>query len=126
LLRPHSSYLADVTSLMEIERPAALAHITGGGIAGNLERVIPEHCTAVIDPATWELPAIFGLIERTGNVDPAEMYRVFNMGIGMIAVTNRNTARAFCGDNSGAFVIGEIRESSEGETRVEIQGIDVT
>lgn len=66
--------------------PRALAHVTGGGLAANLARVLPGDVDAVIDESSWEPPRIFDEIARLGAVEPAEMRRVFNMGIGMVAV----------------------------------------
>jgi phosphoribosylformylglycinamidine cyclo-ligase len=126
LLRPHPSYLGSVTELASIERPTGLAHITGGGIAGNLERIIPEQCTAEIHAAAWEHLPIFDLVQRTGDVDASEMYRVFNMGIGYIAVVSRETAETFCNGRSDAFLIGEIRRAESDGKRVEIRGISDT
>jgi phosphoribosylformylglycinamidine cyclo-ligase len=63
-----------------------LAHITGGGLVDNLPRVLPKNCDALIDTGSWKVPAIFQQIERGGNVDRAEMYQVFNMGIGMAVI----------------------------------------
>jgi phosphoribosylformylglycinamidine cyclo-ligase len=64
----------------------ALAHITGGGIPGNLVRVLPDHVQAVVEPAAWPRPALFRFIQQAGTVDEAEMREVFNLGIGMIGV----------------------------------------
>jgi phosphoribosylformylglycinamidine cyclo-ligase len=63
----------------------ALAHVTGGGIAGNLARVLPEDCGAVVDPARWERPAVFGWLSGEG-VSEEELRRVFNVGIGYCAI----------------------------------------
>lgn len=64
----------------------ALAHITGGGIPGNLPRVLPDHMKARVDARRWTPPAIFGLIAKRGDVAPLELFDTFNMGIGMCAV----------------------------------------
>ena len=63
-----------------------LAHITGGGLIDNLPRVLPTNCDAVIDTSSWNIPAIFKFFSQNGNVDPEEMYQVFNMGIGMVVI----------------------------------------
>jgi phosphoribosylformylglycinamidine cyclo-ligase len=65
-----------------------LAHITGGGLIDNLPRILPKSCDAVIDTKSWEAPPIFQILQRDGDVDPAEMYHVFNMGIGMVAIVS--------------------------------------
>ena len=64
----------------------ALAHITGGGFSENIPRVLPDNCDVQIDPAAWEIPPLFQLIQETGSIAPAEMRRVFNLGIGMIVM----------------------------------------
>jgi phosphoribosylaminoimidazole synthetase len=88
LLAPHRSYLNLLWPLLSgAQRPIkALAHLTGGGWFENPPRVFPAGIGAVIRKGSWPTPALFALIQRTGEVDPQEMYRVFNMGIGMLAV----------------------------------------
>jgi phosphoribosylformylglycinamidine cyclo-ligase len=94
LLRVHKNYqplLAKVPSGMI----KGLAHITGGGLIDNLPRILPKHCDALIDTKSWRVPRIFQILQQNGNVDLAEMYQVFNMGIGMVAiVSKRDAARA--------------------------------
>jgi len=70
-----------------------LAHITGGGLIDNLPRVLPKNCDAVIETRSWRLPNIFQVLQKNGNVDAEEMYQVFNMGIGMVAVVAERNAR---------------------------------
>jgi phosphoribosylformylglycinamidine cyclo-ligase len=86
LLRVHRSYLGAVTSLRESVDVKGLAHITGGGILENLPRILPGGCDARIEKGAWPVPAIFDLIAREGDVVEGEMYRVFNMGAGMLIV----------------------------------------
>lgn len=86
LLRVHRSYLGAVTSLREKVEIRGLAHITGGGILENLPRILPAGCAARIEKGAWPVPAIFDLIAREGDVVEGEMYRVFNMGAGMLIV----------------------------------------
>src|SRR4029077_20682756 len=69
-----------------------LAHITGGGLIDNLPRILPKSCDAVIDTKSWRVPPIFQILQRNGDVDPAEMYQVFNMGIGMVAIVSEGDA----------------------------------
>jgi phosphoribosylformylglycinamidine cyclo-ligase len=94
LLRVHKNYqplLAKAPSGML----KGLAHITGGGLVDNLPRILPKNCDAVIDTNSWRVPSIFQILQQNGNVDLAEMYQVFNMGIGMIAiVSERDAAKA--------------------------------
>jgi phosphoribosylformylglycinamidine cyclo-ligase len=70
-----------------------LAHITGGGLIDNLPRILPKNCDAVIDTKNWRAPRIFKVLQENGNIDPQEMYQVFNMGIGMVAVVSERDAR---------------------------------
>src|SRR5205823_2025829 len=88
LLAVHVSYAAAVMPV--IPRLHALAHITGGGIPGNLIRVLPEGCEAVVDAGGWPWPPVFRALMREGRVALAEMRRLFNLGVGMIAVAARN------------------------------------
>jgi phosphoribosylformylglycinamidine cyclo-ligase len=85
LLTPHRSYLAEIQALIDTGT-RGFAHITGGGLPENLARVVPDDLAAEIDVMTWEPPAIFERIARGGAVPLDEMYRVFNMGIGLVAV----------------------------------------
>ena len=91
LLRVHKNYqplLARIPSGMI----KGLAHITGGGLIDNLPRTLPAKCDAVIETKTWRAPRIFQVLEENGQVDPQEMYQVFNMGIGMVAVVSERDA----------------------------------
>ena len=71
-----------------------MAHITGGGIPGNLNRALPDSLDAVVETATWEVPNAFRVLERAGEVPRDEMFRAFNMGVGMIVVTTTTGADA--------------------------------
>jgi len=84
LLEVHRSYFAAVYPL--VRRMHALAHITGGGIPGNLIRVLPEGCEAVIEASSWSVPPLFQFLQRSGGVSAEEMRNVFNLGVGLIAV----------------------------------------
>ncbi len=88
----HRSYLDAVRAACERSRVGALAHITGGGIPGNLGRVLPPNLDAVVDTRSWSPPPEFVSLAELSGASAAEMYRVFNMGIGMIAVTSPATA----------------------------------
>ena len=87
LLAPHRSYLAPLWPLLEENRIAALAHITGGGLIDNLPRVLGDH-DAQIQLGTWELPGLFQLLVDGGRLEQDEAYRVFNMGIGMVCLVD--------------------------------------
>ena len=86
LLRPHRSYLKPLWPLLQSGRIQALAHITGGGITGNLDRVIPDGLQAQVELGSWTVPSEFTAVQKHGAVDEDEMYHTFNMGVGMIAV----------------------------------------
>ena len=94
LLRVHQNY-QPLLAKMPAGMLHGLAHITGGGLIDNLPRVLPRNCDAVIDTKSWRVPAIFELLQRHGKVDRSEMFQVFNMGIGMVAiVAEKDAARA--------------------------------
>lgn len=86
LLQPSVIYSPAIASLLRVVDVRAVAHVTGGGIPGNLPRVLTDKLDAVVDRDTWESPRIFGEIQRLGGVSDGEMAKVFNMGIGMVAV----------------------------------------
>ncbi len=86
LLRVHRSYLRAIRLLLKHRMAHAFAHITGGGIPGNLPRVLPEGLRAEVDWTAWERPPLFRLIQQVGHVPEEDMRRTFNLGIGLIAV----------------------------------------
>jgi phosphoribosylformylglycinamidine cyclo-ligase len=92
LLTPHRSYLEVVLRLRELGEVHALAHITGGGIVENLPRVLPEGVAAEIVSASWQVPALFRAIQELGGIPEPEMWRTFNMGLGMICAVPGETA----------------------------------
>jgi phosphoribosylformylglycinamidine cyclo-ligase len=92
LLRVHRSYLPVLRPVLG--RVHAMAHITGGGLPGNVNRALPDTLDAVIDATSWEVPNLFRQLERAGQVDRAEMYRTFNMGVGMVVITDEAGANA--------------------------------
>ncbi|MEO6785183.1 MAG: phosphoribosylformylglycinamidine cyclo-ligase [Chthoniobacteraceae bacterium] len=104
--RPTSSFNLQPSSLVK-----GLAHITGGGLVDNMPRVLPKHCDAVISTASWRVPAIFQHIERGGKVDHAEMYQVFNMGIGMTVIVSPKDA-ATVAKKLKARTIGKIEKGT--------------
>jgi phosphoribosylformylglycinamidine cyclo-ligase len=92
LLRVHKNYQPLLAKV-----PAGvikgLAHITGGGLIDNLPRILPSNCDAVIETKSWRGPSVFQVLQKNGSVDPQEMYQVFNMGIGMVAMVAERNAR---------------------------------
>lgn len=118
LLRPHRSYLHALNPYIEEQIISGMAHITGGGIAGNLERIIPDDCVAMINVDSWERPPLFELIQERGNVPSSEMYDVFNMGIGFIAVADESTASRIVSKDSNALIIGQVIPGQTSDDRV--------
>jgi phosphoribosylformylglycinamidine cyclo-ligase len=113
LLATHRSYLALVDPLLDAALVKAMAHITGGGITENLPRVLPESCSASVRVGSWKPAPIFGLLQKLGSVAMPEMFRTFNMGIGMILVTaaadvDRTLGLLAAAGETGAAVIGTI------------------
>jgi phosphoribosylformylglycinamidine cyclo-ligase len=92
LLRVHRNY-QPLLSKIPSGMIKGLAHITGGGLIDNLPRTLPGNCDAVIETKSWRVPRVFHVLEENGNIDLQEMYQVFNMGIGMVAVVSERDAR---------------------------------
>ena len=94
LLLPHLSYLKPLDSLLDEARIKGLAHITGGGLTDNIPRILPEGTAVKIRKDSWPIPPLFELMRELGNVSESEMYRTFNMGVGMVIVCSTNDAEA--------------------------------
>jgi phosphoribosylformylglycinamidine cyclo-ligase len=125
LLRPsvvYASAVRDVLRALGNHEVHAAAHITGGGMPGNLDRVLPAGADAVVDRGSWEEPKVFGEIRRLGDVDEAEMARAFNLGIGMVLVVDAAAAGravdALGAAGCPAVVIGHV---AEGTGRVQMR-----
>ena len=121
LLSVHRSYLRPVQPLLETGTVRAMAHVTGGGIEGNLPRVLPAGLGARIDCESWTVPNVFRRLGEAGGVADAEMYRVFNMGVGMILVVAAEDETAVLrslGDDG--WSVGEVVS----EPGVELAGVD--
>ncbi len=121
LLRPTRIYVGAVREVLRSMPPGtvrAMAHITGGGLPGNLPRVLPKGCRAVVERGTWRVPPIFRLIERLGRVPRAEMDRTFNNGIGYVLVVARSRADRVLAHlrrrRTGACTIGAIERGAGG------------
>jgi phosphoribosylformylglycinamidine cyclo-ligase len=110
LLAVHRSYLADIRPLLQTNMIHGLSHITGGGIVGNTSRILQPGQALDIDWSAWTVPPIFKLIQQAGDVSDAEMRKVFNLGIGMIAVVPEHAAQSVLTQWSaqGAVVVGTI------------------
>lgn len=111
LLAVHRSYLSSVRPV--VEQVHAIAHITGGGLPGNMNRMLPEGLDCVVDMASWEVPPVFRVLQEAGKVPPEEMFRAFNMGVGMVVATESAQVGAILAAASRAkvrgWVLGEIR-----------------
>jgi len=123
LLEPHRSYLPVVRPLLAARLVRGLAHITGGGITDNLPRTLPDGCAAEVERTAWEVPPVFGFLQRAGDVPDADMYRTFNMGIGMVLVVEPGWVQDVFGrlrqaGETGAAVIGRIVAGNPGVTYV--------
>lgn len=125
LLEPTRIYALDCLALAGALDVHALSHVTGGGLVGNVPRVLPDGLGATIDGATWAWPDVFTWLATTGPVDEAEMWRTFNCGVGMVAVVDAEVAGeavALLADRGvDSWVAGTVRPMS-GDTRVEIAG----
>jgi phosphoribosylformylglycinamidine cyclo-ligase len=123
LLTPTRIYAKDCLDLIKECDVRAYAHVTGGGLAGNLSRVLPDHLDAVVNRSTWRPGPIFDLVQRKGRIEDHEMESTFNMGVGMLAViaaTDCDRAQAFLrGRGIDAWQVGEI---IEGDARVQMIG----
>jgi phosphoribosylformylglycinamidine cyclo-ligase len=114
LLAVHRSYYRAVLPVLSGFH--GLAHITGGGIAGNLVRILPQHCSATVDPGTWELPPLFTTLQQAGQISTQEMREVFNLGVGLIAVLPPEAVPAAQAAAASAgvttWLMGEIQRGS--------------
>lgn len=126
LLTPTRIYVKPLLALMKQFKVKALSHITGGGLLENLPRVIPENCKAVIQSDSWTQPEIFNWLQSEGNIDPTEMYRTFNCGVGMIICVSADDADGVLKQlkdlGEQAWVIGQISDAGAGEEQVDIRG----
>ncbi len=122
LLEPSIVYAPAVVNMLARVRPHGLSHITGGGLPGNVIRVLPEGTRAIIERSRWEIPHVFEVLQRLGDVPAADMFRTFNMGIGFAAVVAEEdvdrTLKAFEISELDSAVIGRI---VEGDKAVEIR-----
>lgn len=122
LMDPSIVYSPAIVNMLARVQPHGLAHITGGGLPGNVIRVLPEGRRAVIERSRWQVPHVFDVLQRVGGIPPGDMFRTFNMGVGFVAVVAEEdvdpTLRAFETSELDASVIGYVADGNRG---VEIQ-----
>ena len=115
LLEPHRCYYRPIKPVLNLVK--GLAHITGGGFEGNIPRVLPAGLAARFDKGSWPIPPIFSIIQQRGNVADSEMYRVFNMGVGMVVICSPEDVAELTKSIPEARRVGRIVEQ-EGHKRV--------
>lgn len=113
LLQNHQCYYHELKPVLPLIK--GLAHITGGGLMGNVPRILPHGLAANLRKGSWDIPAIFQLVQRKGNIDEAEMYRVFNMGVGMAIVCSSDELREITKALPQAKIIGDIAKARSEE-----------
>ena len=122
LLEPHRSYLKPVKELLKNDLIKGMAHITGGGFIDNIPRILPEGVMAQVEKA-WPVPQIFNFLIEAGNINAIERYRVFNMGIGMVLIIDKNeltrVEKALRLFGEKFYLIGQIVDQ-KGKKRVKI------
>jgi phosphoribosylformylglycinamidine cyclo-ligase len=126
LLRVHKSYLRALMPVIGRGAVRGLAHVTGGGLVDNVPRVLPKRVDARFDRSSWEVPSVFRVLQREGGVEEMEMFRAFNMGVGMVAVVPQEFADAalttLADRGVDAWIAGEITERAPGEDAVTLTG----
>ena len=118
LLEPTRIYAKALKPVFDAKLAKGAAHITGGGFVDNIPRILPPGVCAVVDRSAWAVPPLFRLIEEVGQVDHDEMYRVFNMGIGMVLAVAPGDAPAVLAAEPAAVVIGEVVASATERVRL--------
>ena len=124
LLRPTRIYVKTILNLTRDFKIGGIAHITGGGITGNLPRVIPKGCKAVVRKGTWEVPPIFTFLKEKGKIPEEEMLRTFNNGIGMVLVVRSKDVQEISTRlhslGEKVFVIGEVGKTEREQEKIEL------
>ena len=112
LLRPTRIYVKPILHLLGKYKILGIAHITGGGLIENIPRILPEEFSIQIDQKSWPKPPIFSLIQKEGNITEQEMYRTFNMGIGMVLIVSESGSEKILGElkamNCESYIIGQV------------------
>jgi phosphoribosylformylglycinamidine cyclo-ligase len=124
LLTPTRIYVKSVLNLLRDFPINGIAHITGGGLVENIPRILPNGCKALINKKSWEVPAVFELLQDAGNITESELFRTFNCGIGMVLAVPESEAEEILirlsGLNEQAYVIGEVAKCEPGTECVEL------
>lgn len=112
LLQPHVSYFKPLKDLIDIQVVKGMAHITGGGLRENIPRILPAGAAVRIEQGSWPVLPVFKLMQQIGNIPDAEMYRTFNMGLGMVIICGADDASKvqshLQADNTNCYAIGEV------------------
>ncbi len=124
LLTPTRIYVKSILNLLRDFPINGIAHITGGGLVENIPRILPNGCKALINRNSWEIPAVFRLLQDAGNVTDNELFRTFNCGIGMVLAVPESEAEEILirlsGLNEQAYVIGEVTKCDAGKECAEL------
>jgi len=123
LLRPTRIYVKTILNLTRDFNLGGIAHITGGGITGNLPRVIPKGCKAIVHKKTWDIPPIFPFLKEKGKLSEEEMFRTFNNGIGMVLIVRPKEVEDLLARlhslGEKAFIIGEVGKTKKQDETIE-------
>jgi phosphoribosylformylglycinamidine cyclo-ligase len=123
LLRPTRIYVKTVLNLARDFNIVGIAHITGGGITGNLPRIIPKGCKAIVQKGAWDIPPIFSFLKEKGNISGEEMLRTFNNGVGMILIVRSREVDDILARlrslGEKAFIIGEVGRAEREQEKIE-------
>jgi phosphoribosylformylglycinamidine cyclo-ligase len=123
LLRPTRIYVKTVLNLARDFNIVGIAHITGGGITGNLPRIIPKGCKAIVQKGAWDIPPIFSFLKEKGNISEEEMLRTFNNGVGMILIVRSREIDDILARlrslGEKAFIIGEVGRAEREQEKIE-------
>ena len=123
LIEPTRIYVKSILSLANTLTVHAISHITGGGLLENIPRVLPDHLSAKLNSNSWSQPEIFKWLQKEGNIDSHEMYRVLNCGVGMVVIISKESSSqaiehlSACGEN--AWLIGEVVHSKGEQVIIE-------
>ena len=113
LLKVHKSYVNEIFPLLEKVEIKGMAHITGGGLLENIPRILPDNINVEINKSSWKTPEIFKLIQKLGNIDEQEMFRVFNMGIGYILIVNEKDQKEILQQTNGIIIGKTVKGKKE-------------